>query len=367
MTTSDDAFHIIPQGAIIQSFCVGHQNLVLGFDEAGAYSDHDTAYFGETIGRVANRVQDARLNHLNGRSYELDANQGVHSLHGGEQGWGKKIWDGRRTKTEDGREALVYRYRSGHGDAGYPGAVDAVVTYSGGIDQDDAGRRRTILRIEYEVRMREDQEDGVEETVVNLTNHRHEALSDSASPPWSADVKSSSYFNLGARPTIEGTEVTLSTDLHLPLDEDGIPRLGPQRHPSIRAHQPITLGTLEPRFDECLVLNPVPSTVPLDSRQHPLRTAARFHHSSTGLNLEVRTTEPAFQFYTGDHVDIPAVGDAPPRRSRAGFCVEPGRYVNAVNVEDWRGMVVLRRGQVYGSRTEFIAWEDNGRSSQSAM
>lgn len=74
--------------------------------------------------------------------------------------------------------------------------------------------------------------------------------------------------------------------------------------------------------------------------------------------MEVLSTEPAFQFYTGKHIDVPASEGVPARVSRAGFCVEPSRYVNAVNVEEWRGQVVVKKGEVYGSRVVFKAWCD---------
>ena len=151
--------------------------------------------------------------------------------------------------------------------------------------------------------------------------------------------------------------MTLSTNLHLPLDSTGIPKTGPSPHGSVTADQAFVLGREEPEFDDCFILNPHPSTVPLASSASHLRLAASFQHPDTALHLTVHTTEPAFQFYTGGYVDVPATHRAPARASRAGFCVEPGRYVNAVNVDDWRGMVVLRRGDVYGSRIVYTAWK----------
>ena len=125
----------------------------------------------------------------------------------------------------------------------------------------------------------------------------------------------------------------------------------------MKAKQEFVLGQSEPDFDNCFVLNDKPSTVPLDSRSLPLQTAASFHHPLTNLHLEVQTTEPAFQFYTGKYIDTPAVGEAPARASRAGFAVEPARYTNAINVDQWRGMVLLRRGEAYGSRMVYTAFK----------
>lgn len=70
------------------------------------------------------------------------------------------------------------------------------------------------------------------------------------------------------------------------------------------------------------------------------------------------STEPAFQFYTGKYIDVPEVEGVGARGPRSGFCVEPSRFVNAVNVDEWRGQVVLRRGEVYGSRVVYRGWSD---------
>jgi aldose 1-epimerase len=101
-----------------------------------------------------------------------------------------------------------------------------------------------------------------------------------------------------------------------------------------------------------------PASVPLDTRTRPLKLLAAMKHLITGLHLEVHSTEPAFQFYTGKYIDVPAVGGAPARGPRSGFCVEPSRYVNAPNEPAWRGMCLLKRGQTWGSRTVYKAWKE---------
>ncbi|KAI9797950.1 MAG: hypothetical protein M1825_005673 [Sarcosagium campestre] len=328
----------ISQGAIVQEFCIGHRNIVLNFPAASTYADHNSSYFGETIGRVANRVKGAAVCNLNGKECALEANSGQHSLHGGRSGWGKKIFAGpvSRRRGRDGRPSIEYSYKSPHGDGGYPGEVDVTVVYTVYGEIAD-GVESYVLEIEYEVRMAENQPDGITETIVNMTNH--------------------SYFNIAHGPTIEGTVATLSTDLHMPLDSDGIPTgEAPKRLESIKANRDFTLGALQPRIDDCFVLDSDPDNVPLDTRHLPISKAATFYHPVTDLQLEVSTTEPAFQFYTGDYIDVPAVDGAPARMSRAGFCVEPCRYVNAANVDQWRNMVLLKKGDVYGSRIAFRAW-----------
>ena len=175
------AFKFLQRGAIIQEFTVAGQNIVLGFPDPKAYASHNSSYFGETIGRVANRVQDARLRKLNDRAYTLKANNGTSSLHGGLQGWGKKTWQGPTLGLRDGKESVTFQYQSIHGEEGYPGTVDARVNYAGSTRVED-GIEMTVLDVEYEVRMSENQPDGVDETVINVTNHRS-VMTLSMTPP----------------------------------------------------------------------------------------------------------------------------------------------------------------------------------------
>lgn len=178
-----------------------------------------------------------------------------------------------------------------------------------------------------------------------------------------ADCCSSRYFNLSGAPTIEGTVVSLSTNDHLPLDAGGIPSTTtPAPFTSITPNVPFTLGATDPDIDDCFVFPSAPPT--LDTRASPLRSLVRAHHPASNIHLEVLSTEPAFQFYTGKYIDVSEVvaeendGESVGGRgARSGFCVEPSRYVDAVNVEGWRGQVVLRKGEVYGSRVVYRAWE----------
>lgn len=100
------------------------------------------------------------------------------------------------------------------------------------------------------------------------------------------------------------------------------------------------------------------SKIPLDTRSLPLRRLAQFNHSSTGLHLEVHSTEPAFQFYTGKYIDIPSIDGRPAQTEGSGFCVEPSRYVNAINEPEWRNQVLLKKGQIFGCTTVYKAWKE---------
>jgi aldose 1-epimerase len=166
---SSKAFTFLPMGAIIQTFTVNGKNIVQGFSNTEQYQKHNDPYFGETIGRIANRVSGATINDLNGKSYPLHANNFTNSLHGGAEGWGKKIFEGPTTVTRNGKEATLFKYVSRDGEEGYPGTVELRVWYVQEKEQVN-GTEQEVLNIEYEAELIGDE---VEETAVNLTNHRY--------------------------------------------------------------------------------------------------------------------------------------------------------------------------------------------------
>lgn len=152
--------------------------------------------------------------------------------------------------------------------------------------------------------------------------------------------------------------MTLSTNSYLPVDPRGIPTAGPAPFPEVTANQAFTLGPVTPDIDDCFIANPDPKSVPLDTRGLPLGLHLAAHHPKTGIHLEVHSTEPAFQFYTGRHINVPAVEGAPARGKRSGFCVEPSRWVNAINVPEWKDMMVLKKGEKYGCRIVYKVWKE---------
>ncbi len=153
----------------------------------------------------------------------------------------------------------------------------------------------------------------------------------------------------------------LCTAYHLPVDGDAIPTGDPVPFPAVAVDRDFVLGAEEPAIDHCFVVGGAAAdagTVPIDTRGRPLVRLASASHPATGVHLEVLSTEPAFQFYTGNFIDVPAVEDAPARGPRSGFCVEPGRYVNAVNEDRWRNQVLLKKGEKYGARHVYKAWRE---------
>lgn len=151
--------------------------------------------------------------------------------------------------------------------------------------------------------------------------------------------------------------MVLSTDDYLPVDSTGIPTGIIGQFTDTKVKQPFQLNN-DTDIDDCFIMNTNPSTIPIDTRSQPLRLLATAKHPTTGFHLEVHSTEPAFQFYTGKFIDVPAVNGYPARGPRSGFCVEPSRYINAPNKAAWKGMSVLKKGQVWGSKIVYKAWKD---------
>ncbi|KAL1303268.1 hypothetical protein AAFC00_006680 [Neodothiora populina] len=330
---SQDEFSFLPQGAIIQEVRIAGQNIVQGFTIPGPYQDLNSAFFGETIGRVANRISGAKINSLNGTSYRLAANNGPNALHGGPKGWGKQTFEGPTPVNRNGKEAVLFTYLSKDGEEGYPGTVEVRVWYTAG-HVEDQGIKKTQLEIEYEVELVGNE---VDETVVAMTNH--------------------SYFNISDGSTIAGTEVVLETDDYQVVDDLDIPTGDIKKFPGVKAGQSFVLGEKEPDIDHCFIMNSDPSSVSLDTRTESPRKLVSLYHPNTRLHFEVLSTEPAFQFYTGKYIDIPATEGTPDRGARSGLCVEPSRYINAVNEEKWRPMVLLKKGQLWGSKIVYQGWK----------
>jgi aldose 1-epimerase len=213
--------------------------------------------------------------------------------------------------------------------------------------------------------------DECEETVVNVTNHRYHARFSVLFSFHSPLTRHHSYFNLNDASTITGTLATLPSTHHLPVNDHGIPLGAISTFPNITPNTPFELNPLDPEdftstIDHCFIASPAkgssnsppePSTISLDTRPCPPTLLVSLSHPSAKIHLEVHSTEPAFQFYTGGGLQQAAWEHGPDWGAGAGFCVEPGRYVNAVNVPEWRNMVVLGRGRVWGCRNIYKGWK----------
>ena len=134
-----------------------------------------------------------------------------------------------------------------------------------------------------------------------------------------------------------------------------------ENHPSVPAapNDTFTLGA-SPSFDDCFVMDPS-EQIPLDTRPQMLRRMVSLFSPMTRLHLDVLSTEPAFQFYTGEGIDVPELLTSdgqilPAMRSRAGIAIEPSRYVDAQRKE-WRTQCLLRKGETWGARSQYRAWK----------
>jgi len=144
------------------------------------------------------------------------------------------------------------------------------------------------------------------------------------------------------------------------VDDAKIPTGTLSTHPDIRmftASTPlsITLGDSAPAFDHCFVL-PKNSPPTIDTRALPLRDIAHLFNEKSRVNLLASTTEPAFQFYTGDGIDLKKEDGSTLFGPRAGLCLEAGRPINAVNIPELKKWVLLKKGEIYGSYTTYTAW-----------
>lgn len=141
------------------------------------------------------------------------------------------------------------------------------------------------------------------------------------------------------------------------MDSESIPTGAVEDFPGIEPKSPFVLGATAPDIDHCFVLDTDIDNIPLDTRQRPLKALISAFHPGTNLHLDIFSTEPTFQFYTGKFINTAATAETPARGPRAGFCVEPARYVNAINVPEWRKQVLLKRGEIWGARTVHKAWK----------
>ncbi|KAF4556203.1 Aldose 1-epimerase-like protein 2 [Elsinoe fawcettii] len=334
----------LPLGANLFEYTVANIPLVLSLPQQSAYTaTGNPAYFGETIGRVANRTKSGLL-HLNGQTYQLPKNNGPNSLHGGHNGWGKQLWKGPFPENRRGTEGVRFELTSKDGDEGYPGTVLAKAWY---LAREKGGK--TELEVEYECTFADKEaEKGqkgeeVRETAVNMTNHTAFSIGPAGGK--------------GESRSLEGMEVTLFTDLRQEVDGEAIPTGNITAHEKVKVGEAIKLGKTEPVFDDCFVLRDVdPSKVSLDTREGEMKKLASFWHPETKIRFEVESTEPAFQFYTGEFIDLEYEGQV--FKKRAGFCVEASRYIDAAGKKEWAPQVTMKRGDVWGSRTIYRAWKD---------
>jgi aldose 1-epimerase len=312
-------------GAIIVSLVVPDRDgtpgdVVLGFDTLEEYLDH-SPYFGCIVGRYANRIAGGRFA-LDGVEYELARNDGPNHLHGGVQGFDKRVWDAEALGT-DGEPSLKLTYTSPDGEEGYPGALTATVLYT--VTDDNT------LAIEYTATT--DQA-----TIVNLTNHSYLHLAgagsgDILSHELLINARQFTPVNEALIPTGELSDVSGT-----PFDFRQLTRVGARIEAE---NEQLQRGG---GYDHNWVVNGQPGTK---------RLAARAYEPMTGRMLEVHTTEPGIQFYAGNMMPPQIEGkDGQVYVRRGGFCLETQHYPDSPNHPEFPSSV-LRPGDTYHTVTTF--------------
>jgi aldose 1-epimerase len=291
-------------------------DVVLGFDSLEGYLAPNP-YFGALIGRYGNRIGHARFS-LDGKEYTLARNNGENSLHGGIQGFDKRVWTARELS-----DSLELTYVSPDGEEGYPGALTATVKYS----LTDANE----LRIEYTATTDK-------ATVLNLTNH--------------------SYFNLAGagEGDILKHEMTIAADRYTPVDAGLIPtgELRPVEGTPFDFRKPVAIGARIGNDDEQLKLGKgYDHDYVLSAGGGKLALAARVTEPTSGRVMEVLTDQPAVQFYTGNFLDGSIKGKGGKTYGhRYGFCLETQHYPDSPNHPAFPS-TVLRPGERYHTVTVY--------------
>jgi aldose 1-epimerase len=294
-------------------------DVVLGYDSLQSY-ETGASYFGGLIGRYGNRIGGAQFV-LDGQTYLLAKNDGRNSLHGGKRGFNKFVWTAREPISEDG-QTLELSYVSKDGEEGYPGTLSVRVRYTW-TDQNE-------LRVQYSAHTDKP-------TVVNLTNH--------------------TYFNLTGDPgkNILGHILQLEAPRFTPIDDGLIPtgELRKVEGTPFDFQIPVAIGKRIADADEQLKLGKGYDHNWVLAAGAGLKLAARVVEPVTGRVLEIRTTEPGVQFYSGNFLDGAAGGkNGSVLAYRTGFCLETQHFPDSPNHANFPS-TVLRPGQAYQTETVY--------------
>jgi len=296
-------------------------DVVLGYDTIDGYAN-DKSYFGALVGRYGNRIGHAQFM-LDGKTYTLAKNNGDNSLHGGVKGFNKVVWTAKTLSKKDG-QSLELSYLSKDGEEGFPGNLKVTVIYT--LTDSNA------LRIEYSATTDK-------KTVLNLTNH--------------------SYFNLAGQGNgdILGHLLTIEADKFTPVDSGLIPtgELRDVAGTPFDFRKPTVIGARIDQQDEQLKLGGGydHNFVLRRSAGSGESLAARVVEPTSGRVLEVWTTEPGVQFYTGNFLDGKSTGKGGTTYpKRAAFCLETQHFPDSPNQPKFPS-VILNPGERYHTITTY--------------
>ena len=294
-------------------------DIVLGFDNLEGFLGNNP-FFGALIGRYGNRIGNARFK-LDGVEYKLEANDGKNSLHGGSQGFDKKVWTAREIPGE--QPALELTYLSKDGEEGYPGTLTATVVYT--------LTNHNELRIDYKATTDKD-------TVLNVTNH--------------------AYFNLAGEGNgdILKTELMINADRFTPVDATLIPtgELRKVDGSPLDFRKLTAIGARIDADDQQLKFGRGYDHNFVLKRKGPgLELAARAVDPGSGREMEVYTTQPGMQFYSGNFLDGSVKGKGGVAYGRrSAFCLETQHFPDSPNQPSFPS-TVLKPGQTYHEVTVF--------------
>lgn len=294
-------------------------DIVLGYDSLSSYLKA-TPYFGALIGRYGNRIGKAKFE-LNGTEYQLAANDGANTLHGGLKGFDKVVWD---ADSAGSGATLTLRYLSKDMEEGYPGNLNVTVVYS----LTDSNQ----LRVDYEATTDRP-------TVLNLTHH--------------------SYFNLHGAGTgdILDHELYINADRYTPIDPELIPT-GEVRNVEgtpMDFRTPVAIGArINVEFDQLRHGKGYDHNWVLSRYGGGQALAARLTDGKSGRIVEVWTTEPGLQFYSGNFLNGTNIGKGgAPYQYRTGLCLETQHYPDSPNKPGFP-TTVLNPGETYKSTTVYL-------------
>ena len=313
----------INHGGIVTALRVpdrhGHSaNIVLGLPSLADYLGPHP-HLGTIVGRYANRIAGGRFT-LDGVAHQLPLNNGANSLHGGHRGFGTRFWQIEPVPdSAAGDIAIELRYTSADGEEGFPGEVQLTVRYA-------LSRTENTWRIDY--RAVTDRP-----TVLNLSHH--------------------DYFNLAGEGAVLDHRLTIPASRYCPVDAGLIPLgLAPVAGTPFDFRAATTVGErIDAPHEQLRIAGGYDHNWVLDREPAGLALAARLEHAPSGRVMEVHTTEPAVQFYSGNFLDGSLRGaDGESLRRGAGLCLETQHCPDSPNQPDFPS-TVLRPGEVFSSST----------------
>lgn len=294
-------------------------DVVLGLESIDEYQKDDK-YFGAIVGRYANRIAKSNFI-LDGKNYPLHTNNGPNTLHGGQKGFDKVVWQSNLFLTENGEEAIELSYLSKDGEEGFPGNLLVKVTYT--------LTKANEIKIEYWAKTDA-------KTVVNLTNH--------------------TYFNLkGAEVgTIDSHELILNADYFTPTDDTMIPtaEIRSVSNTPMDFTIPHKIGSrINENYLDLVQANGYDHNWVLNKGNEKLSWVATVFESSTGIELKAFSTEPGVQFYTGNFLDGQNKGkESKWYGARSGFCLEMQHFPDSPNQPDFPS-TIIKPEEIYTQTT----------------